>query len=466
MAGCFLSLELDDLGIKARIIESGYKQNLIKDHCHVQFKDLPVSEKNIASFDAGMDMVAQQFDLQACSTAIIFVSPLSIYFRNLELPFGSKKKIKQILTFELENLLPVINKEYISDFHMLDQGKESNLILSASIGEAQVENYFLKLSSFDIKPLIVTPGGYASAIAFLRENKNSSTFVFLHIADFEITLVLVNNGQPCTVRSFASSQYSSEDLDTCIQQTIMGFNQRTGADILFDIFISSDGDNPEAERIYNALKRKDLPRLQQKINSNGLLVNISPEKAGAYLFNFCQGSYGSSSFVKTYLSNIAACAALCIIVFSLFLVSSGFDTARLNKKIAVIDNRALSIFTATFPDKKKIRDPYLQMKANVREEIKKSNNSGNKDQLINNVKVVEIMGELSRRISPSIDMETARFLFNNGRLLLSGSTDNFNNVDNIKSKIESSDLFEKVSITSAAADKKGNRVNFKFIIEM
>ena len=79
---------------------------------------------------------------------------------------------------------------------------------------------------------------------------------------------------------------------------------------------------------------------------------------------------------------------------------------------------------------------------------------------------MDIISELSKRIASSIDVEISRFLFNNGRLVLSGSTDNFNNVDNIKSKIESSDLFEKVSISSAAADKRGDRVNFKFIIEM
>ena len=108
------------------------------------------------------------------------------------------------------------------------------------------------------------------------------------------------------------------------------------------------------------------------------------------------------------------------------------------------------------------------MTAKVREAIEKSSNRGDEDRRIKNkgLKLVQIMDELSKTIPSSIDMETSRFLFNNGRLVLSGSTDNFNNVDNIKSKIESSDLFEKVSISSAAADKKDNRVNFKFIIEM
>ena len=62
--------------------------------------------------------------------------------------------------------------------------------------------------------------------------------------------------------------------------------------------------------------------------------------------------------------------------------------------------------------------------------------------------------------------DISRFLLNKERLVLSGTTDNFNNVDKIKGIIESSQMFRTVNISSAAADKKDNRVKFKFIIEM
>jgi len=468
MAGCFLCLEIDNFGINASIIEAGYKRSLIKAHYRVLFQELPDLEDNSVLFDAGMDIVAQQLDLQPCSSAIILVSPLSVCFRNITLPFGSPKKIKQILPIELETLLPVIEESYISDFHMLDIENEPNLILSASIAETLVETYFNKLNGLGIKPLMITPGGYAPAIGFLRENKEVSTFAFLHIADSEISLVLVVNRTPVTVRAFPASQYFFENIVIFVKQTILGFNQRTGSDISFDIVISSDGDKPEAERIYKAFEATSTTGLKSKIDSHSLLLAISPDKSVKHLFNFCQGQYGSISFVKTYFPNIAAVVVLFICVFSLFMLSFSFDNSKLNKKIAVIDNKAFSIFMATFPDKKMIQDPYLQMKANVREAIKKSGNAGTKSHLNTDkdVKLVEILGELSKLIASSIDVDTSRLLFNTGRLVLSGSTDNFNNVDNIKIKIASSDLFEKVTISSAAADKKGNRVNFKFIIEM
>ena len=483
MAGSFLRLEIDTSGIKAMIVEQGYKKVFIKDDCHVLFEDLPDSEENdIDPFDVGMDVVAQMLDLGTCSTAIIFVSSFQVCFRNIDLPFSTGKKVKQVLPFELENLMPGINETYILDFHMLSGPSESNLILSASIVESQVEKYFLKLGSFGIRPRVITPNGYAAAVGFLSERKDITNFAFLHITNCEITLVLVNNRRPCTVRAFMASGISPQDLAISVKQTIIGFNQRTGNDIFFDIFVSCDEHNFKTDRIYTALEKTleyqsklrsaeqgiQKALTQEKINSNAVLQNISPDKTMKYLFNFCKGKYGTSSFFKTYFSNIAAGVVLLLCTLSLLLLTTGFDNSNLDKKIAVIDDKALFIFKATFPDKKKVQDPYLQMKANVQAAIKKSGTSGDIDKSIKNsdVKVVAVMSEVSRKITSSVDMEISRFLFNNGRLVLSGSTENFNNVDSIKSKIESSDLFDKVSISSAAADKKGDRVNFKFIIEM
>jgi len=146
----------------------------------------------------------------------------------------------------------------------------------------------------------------------------------------------------------------------------------------------------------------------------------------------------------------------------------GFDNKKLESKITQMDNKALAIFKTTFPEKTKIYDPYLQMQANVKSVMAKSGTLKNGGSITgnNNLKIVEIIGELSGKIDDSTDIDISRFLFNKDRLVLSGSTDNFNNVDKIKNTIESSNIFKTVNISSAAADEKVNRVKFKFIIEM
>ena len=496
MAETFLHLELDNKGIKAKIIEQGYN-SLIKDSCHVLFKELPdvKSEysENSDIFDAGMDMVAKELELASCSKAVIFVSDLLVSFRNLELPFHSEKKIKQILPFELENLLPNNNEIYLSDFHMLDStvntSGNSILILSASFAESLVEKYFLTLDNYGIKPLIIAPCGYAAAIGFLHETsqlksklktgKKFESTAFIHATDLEITLVLIKNKKPCSVRTISNSHISSDNLAIMVEQTIIGFNQIAGEDTFFDIAVCMDGDVHNADKILNAfepsLKNQTLQIGQTsqsgsyfKLDSNTMLFNIDPEKTEHYLFNFCQGKYGTRSFFKTYFSHIAASAVLMVFAIALIVTGAFFDNKKLESKIADIDNKALVIFQTSFPDKTKIQDPYLQMKANVQSVIKNSRAQQNVKSFTgqNSLKIVKIIGELSTRIDDSIDMDITRFLFNQERLVLSGSTDNFNNVDKIKNKIESSQIFKTVNINSAAAEKNGTRINFKFMIEM
>ncbi|MEN8212075.1 MAG: hypothetical protein ABFR31_10170, partial [Thermodesulfobacteriota bacterium] len=312
MAEVFLRLELDNRGIKAKVIEQGHKNTIIKNRCHVLFKDLldvqSGTEEKLDTFEAGMDIIAGKLDLEPCSKAIVFVSDLLISFRNLELPFKSQKKIEQILPFELETHLPGNNETYISDFHILNLADDSNSILSASIAESMVEKIFTKLDEQTIVPKIITPLGYAAAIGFLSESlrleefKKFSDFAFLHATDCEITLVLIKEGKPCAVRTISNHNISSDNLAVMVEQTITGFNQRAGENTFFDTIICMDEDIHNGDQIENSFKTNSAAEFTPgvKLDSHTMLLNISPEKAAQYLFNFCRGKYATSSFFRTY----------------------------------------------------------------------------------------------------------------------------------------------------------------------
>lgn len=480
MSASFLRIDLDQFGISAMLVEQTAKNAMPREECHVLFKDLPESKESQDSFDAGLDIISQQIDLSSCSTAVIFVSSLSVFFRNMELPFRSEKKISQVLPFELESFLPYADENYISDFHRIGIDDNSNLILTASFLESQIKKYVSKLDDLGIKPVIITPGGYASVLSFLKERKELSSFIFLHRTKSETTLVIVVNRKPCMVRAFSALQSGPGKLAAAVRQSILGFRQRTGIDPVFNVFIYSDGDNQETKEICSALdhhlenpsrlRSVEIPceRIQENVSSKSLLSAITPETQMKYLFNFCKGKYGAYSFLKTYLNHLATGFGMALILFSLSVFSINTDISGLDEKIDRLDKTALRIYRETFPDKTKVMDPYLEMTANVKAALKKSGTAYNNHDLSKkkDVRVSDVILELSKRIAASIDVDASRLIFNEGRLILSGSTDNFNNVDKVKTGIEGSKMFEKVSISSAAMDKKGNRVNFKFIIEM
>ncbi len=482
MTGSFLRLDIDHFGISARVVQHGYKKRSVTDECRILFADVTLEDEDQDVFGAAMDMLAQKMDMQSFTKAVIFVPTGDICYKILSVPFRSGKKISQILPFELESFLPGNDEVYISDFHLLDISGDENLVLSGSIAETAVESYFTALACFNIHPRVVAPKGYAAVTGFLHQRKENSSFVFVYLDRYETVLVLVNNRIPSAVRTFSPAiRASGESLAAAVRQTIIGFNQRTGVQVAFDIVVCMD-EKSSPDMICHALETKlaDLAGLRpvdpgsQKgpvveiINPDGLLSDIVPDKHVRYLFNFCRGKYGASSFVNTYFSQIAASVALFVCFLGLVLARAGIDNAKLQDRIAAIDQTAVSIYMETFPDRTRVQDPYLQMQANVREAMKNTgsavdtNPSGNDA----DVKVLEIIDDISQKIPDAIDVEISGLLFNKGRLVLSGSTDNFNNVDNIKTRLESAALFQKVGISGAAADKQGDRVNFKFNIEL
>lgn len=78
----------------------------------------------------------------------------------------------------------------------------------------------------------------------------------------------------------------------------------------------------------------------------------------------------------------------------------------------------------------------------------------------------DILLELSLCIPGPVDVQVDRLMLDKARMILSGSADNYNTIDQVKGFIEKSPFFKKVTIGSAVAGKGGNRVDFKFIIEI
>jgi hypothetical protein len=57
-------------------------------------------------------------------------------------------------------------------------------------------------------------------------------------------------------------------------------------------------------------------------------------------------------------------------------------------------------------------------------------------------------------------VDLTRLVIQPENVLISGTTDTFNSVDDIKSRLEQIQYFEKVTISSANIDRSGNEVRF------
>ncbi len=475
MDGPMLRLDLSDHGITAWVEDRGGSA-LGQEPVSILFEDLPEPletprdlEQTTDPFDRAMEIMGSRLDLSPCSRAVIEVPSVWVSFRAADLPFTSPKKIRQVLEFELEPLLPISHEAYISDFLPLKSKPGAGPLLTASIAESRIEQICDCLTGYGIKPHLIIPKGYTAAVRMLPGLDPDKNHALLFVTKQEVIMILACSGVPCAVRSFRGAGVSFESICFKLKQTIMGFNQQRGTKLFFNILVCSQ--RSTAQEDLNACESVfDARAVAAAENFDGLtLPEMALLRKQKLLFNFCQGIYGATSPIKKHLSAIITTTVLLVLVFGFFMAGTAMDSARLSDRIAAIDARAMEIYRQSFPKQKTIQDPYLQMKANVKAALKQSSANGKDSSDTVAFKTVEIINSLSTAIDSSIDVDISRFLYNSGKIVLSGSTDNFNNVNNIKSKIEAVPMFKTVEISSAAADKKDkqeNRVNFKFIIEM
>jgi hypothetical protein len=116
------------------------------------------------------------------------------------------------------------------------------------------------------------------------------------------------------------------------------------------------------------------------------------------------------------------------------------------------------IFKATFPQSRRVGDAGDQMKS----ELKKAR-SGNIDsgETVPKARTIDVLLQISDAIPNEVEVLFTRLVLGSDAVTLSGETSAFNIVDDIKSRLEKTDLFQEVTIASANMEKSGKKVRFK-----
>ena len=474
------------MGIDAWLVDGRGKSQSVQELAHVVYEALETVGEDQTPFDAGLAVVVQTLDpaLQKKNTVpLMLLLPADrFYFRSIRLPFTSRSKIRQVLPLELNARFPKELGPVVTDFfqYELNTQQSTPLVFSGSIEEEMLRSYHASLTAAGLKPVAIVPKGPTMAAAFLKQNKRPENFVFLDMDGCHPTLVLVAQGEIVQVRTLAENAGSLLP-EQAIRQMLLGFWQRFGITDPFDIFVCGDFDPSRQAQMQETLG--DIAGFQSDFmgrDTGGkdvsesvtdtccvalaeLLAFISPDLA---MLNMCRGEYRSDSFVRTYAGYIASCCTLALLSFILFMVNIHMDISRLENQVDHQNQAMAAIYKKAFPDKRVANiDPLLLMQAGVGELTR--GGSANADaQDIDRVPAGTILVELSRCIPANVTVQVDRLMLDRTRMIVSGSADNYNTIDQVKGFIEKSPFFKQVSIGSAVAGKGGDLVDFKFIIEI
>ena len=417
-----------------------------------------------------------------------------LFFRNITVPLKNEKKIRQILPFELEPMLPfpVGDLETVFKMVALPEKTGGSNLLTASIKKSDLNNYLDILASLNIEPEMIVPGGYSACACIAGKSDISEKSVVAYIEKKSITVFIIAYSQVCLIRSIpvvSGDLLNPVSLSANIKHTLYGFEEKFHTDFYpSKLFITGSGlgeisDNcieKELERILDVpvertdfagisgenthldVKKSETCLWQPWYMDEALAIGMNKIQ-GTNGLNFSQSSFAAKKLWVQNKKNFIRTGVLLMFVILFAGFNFFMDSYLLNKKLSILNSRINEIFTSTFPDVKKIVDPLQQMIVKINEVKKESLSLSETGR---NIRAVDILYNISELIPDGTDVAISRLIISPDSILISGKTDTFNSVDSIKSGLDKAEIFKTVIISSTSKDKNGSNINFKLKIEL
>ena len=478
-----LSLDIRHDAVTAVLLATGIKGPWVERHHRVPITDAEEPGQETAK---ALDQVMQQLDADD-ATCVVSLPADRFSFRNIQVPFREKRKVDQILRFELEPVLPAPVDTQIIDyqaFHSLNQ-TDLNHVMAASIDATTLNVYADMLAARNLHPRTITVGGCALARCMDRFADVPDTWMMLDMGGREASLIGVLAGRICFVRpllGYRDGPHSAEAVGRMVGHTLAGLDDLYHLAFSPECLWVADSGLGKTDLIEKLsalfpfpVKRVDIlshvktvPDGHQPLPGDAPFLD-SPialalsEAEGLTNLNFRKGHLSEVSFWmanKQRLIRTGILAGLALVLFAGYYLVDAYHT---RQRIERLDEAIVETFKSTFPGTKTIVDPLRQMRAELRE-IKKSaflaTDAGN------TIRVIDLLHDISKGIPQETDVQFTRLVIGDGMVQITGDTDTFNAVDGMKNRLEKVRAFNAVTITSANMEKSGNRVRFKLKVEI
>ncbi len=479
MSRKLLGLDIRRDGVSAIIVKSGIKGSWIEQHAHIPI--VADSQSFEEELERALSTVASQIQV-ADAVCLVAIPAGQVTYRNLIAPFKEVKKLRQILPFELETDLPFQADDIAFDFNMIENPlqAEKPLLFAAAIEKKRIAAYVEQLKRIDLQPDILTIGGYALGQYVSYSTAESTCQLFIEMGKVTASMVLSLAGNVCLVRTFPhdpAGASTAQRIGSQVQRTLLAFEQKTGLNCSpDDIRICSEPlKDAGMEGILEAalgapvspidlVEMTNRVMLSPKIDPwqphlmDGALALVLNELSGFDSFNFRRGRMGVGKVWNENKRDILKTCCLGGVVVGLFIGYGIVSTYSLKQRVESKKEEVQAAFRSTFPEITQIVDPVHQMRTKLAEAQKSVSFPG---ETVSSVQTIDILNDISRLIPGRLDVKLVSIISGADNVVVSGNTDTFNAVDDIKTGLEQSNIFKAVSINSANMDKSGKRVRFK-----
>ena len=473
-----LGIDIRKESVSAVLVKTSLRESRIDAHAHVPITD-PAEDEH--SFKTALETLRSVIDTDGCD-CVVSISADHFSYRILQIPFKDAKKIKMVLPFELEPTVPYPVDDLVIDFIDLETAGHNDHtdIIAVAVPNSELTPYLGTLGAIKMDPEMVTLSGLPTALCLANQSDTGKDQLFLKIDKTLSTLFIVSNGGVKLIRSFTTpgtEDNRAKSLGAFVRRTLSAFIELSqteyqppnmvvtgsglnGAD--FDADVSNFLDLPVkrlnfADRLRIPIDGEANKPWDPALMDNALALALM-EIEGIRGLNFHKGRFAAKKFFIKYKKFLIKTGILAATVLVLLFFNVIAKSYTLNRQIDRFDRQITGIFQETFPEVKRIEDPFRQMQIKVKEA---QNNAVFQTETTSQILSIDILNNISKSISDSITVDISRMVISPGNVIITGTTDTFEAVDEIKNKLEQIDAFKKVTISSSNKDRTGKEVRFQ-----
>lgn len=493
-----------------------------------QEKEIP-RQGETAPSDAVVQALAELFrgGRIAGDTVITSIPGHQVSARIIRLPFADRKKMDKVIPFEVEGYTPFNIEEMVVSYHVVRVEEGGAQVLALLVKKDVLRDHLETLERAKISPKIVDLDILSLySISSLILQGIEGPFSLADIGASKTSICIVNGGHVSMIRSLPIGgeaitgtiqrefglSYEEAEQGKISHGIILETKGKSEEEIVFSkciesavsplvremkqTFHSYEADHHQkVRRIFlcggTSALRNLVPYLSRelevearpldvleapfnKLTMRSVPAGLIPHGLGLGLrgvgnrsfsqVNFRRDEFAFRSEVKEIKGKILYAGIWMLAL--LLLVSFNFYL-KLNMKqrhYEDLNGEIRRVFTSTLPEIKHIVNEVQQMRAKI-EELKRDpllfSEAG-----VEGMSVLDLMREITLRIPEDVRVDIRDLAINKGRVAITGETDSFESVDNIKAGLQKFTGFKRVALTHAKVGTKGDKVEFKFSISM
>ena len=405
-------------------------------------KNISSEREEIKSAISSLLAAANEKGFREFEKVLVAIPPDEISMRILSIPFKDRKKIQDILPFELSGLLPHDVKEMIVDAIPIGDGK----VITASLEKARLKKYLEMLKEFGLDPYWL--GSTIFSMGKLLNGANKGTAAFVGNESF----MVVSDGEPRFFKPLKE-----------INELKIGL-----------IYLESEGIH--IDKVYSVDENiKDLKSLLPKIDIKNVSLpwNCPPDGAGLYALslhlqkkmegtiNFRKGEFAYTKESNAVKKNLKFTGVLVLIITVLMMGNVYLKYKGLARDFITARDALRGAYLELFPGETKVLDELYQLEA------KANKLKGELEITSGGISVLEIMKELSKAGGNNSNF---RVKFNEvniaeGRMTVRGETDSFEIANILKDRLIKENYFKDILLTDLKT-KAGGGAAFSLSITL